>query len=533
MSSKGIEMTRHRLLLLFFAYFLGSQLPANAFAQNQPAPADDRGLFNHYDIDNVKIETHDGLQLDARLYDPKVTDFSGKRPAVIFANSWTQSEYEYEIQARKFANRGYIVLAYATRGFGGSDGTVTVGGPNDIQDFTTVIDWLENNTRVDVKNIGMAGVSYGAGLSLLAAAFEPRIKTAVSLSGWGNLEDSLYRNQTIQKTWIDVLMDSGKLTGHLDPDVADQLEALKTRRDPAATTAWAAQRSPERYVDLINAKKAPIFLQNSYLDALFPPAQIRSFYERLEGPKRMITDPGIHASSAIPGLGGLPSPLWDEVGNWMDHWLMDPTVPVKTGITMKGDGDKIDLASFPALSSNRYALRASNASTKDGAGLTQIRITGNHDSGATTGVPFVGDILKGLVNVPVLKKITDIDTRYAAVLTTEPLISSIVVRGAPQLRFKVLAHNSPVTLVGYLYDVDKWGTGTLEAFSVMSLQDPSTDATDVAFNLNMTAFSVPKGHRLAVAIDTVDSLYTPATPNAYTVDLGIDLNQAIELPLVN
>ena len=494
-----------------------------------------RGLFTPYNITNVKIRTHDKLLLDARLYDPKLSKFPGKRPSLIFANSWTQSEYEYELQARKFAAKGYIVLAYASRGFGGSEGKVSVAGPNDIRDFSTIIDWLETNTRVDENRIGMTGVSYGGGLALIAIGHEPRIKVVASMSGWGDLAQSLYRNETIQKTWLDILIGSGKLTGRLEPDIFQQIKDIESRTDIAATRAWAAERSPETFVDQINARKVPVFLENSYLDALFPPLQMKSFFDKLQGPKRMMADEGIHASAAIPGILGLPSKVWDEVHDWMDHFLVDSRIPIRTGVSFQ-DRFRTDFYDrFPELSDQTITMKPLNKSMVDTleGRRSVIRIRGNVDSGAKSGVPILSDLIETYVNVPVKKDISDIDQKHAVVFQSPKLTRDIKVQGAPRINFTLMPHVTPVTLVAYLYDEDAWGNGSLLGFSVMSLHDPSLVAQELSFDLNVTSFRVDRGHKLTLVIDTVDFLYAPATQQPYSVSLAAEPAVVLELPLVD
>jgi predicted acyl esterase len=494
----------------------------------------ERGLLNAYTITNVPIVTHDNLSLDARLYDPKISRFPGKRPALIFTNSWTLSEYEYEVQARRFAAKGYIVLAYSSRGFGGSEGYVSVAGPNDIRDFSTVVDWLQVNTRTDPQRIGMAGISYGAGLSLLAAAFEPRIKVVASMSGWGNLEQSLYRNDTVQKTWLDLLISSGKTSGQLDPDIFEQVKALEERTDPAATSAWAALRSPETYVDRINERRVPVFLENSYLDALFPPLQIRPFYDKLEGPKRMMMDEGLHASAAIPGILGLPSRVWNEVHDWMDHYLLDDRIPIRMGVSFQDRFQTDYYESFPELSSQTFSMRASDQSMTDNEidGRPVVTIQGNIDSGAISGIPLLSDAVDAYTSIPVIKDISRIDRRYAFLFETAPLTRDIKVQGAARIGFTLMPHTTPVTLVAYLYDESVWGVGSLVAFSVTSLQEPSLVPADLQLDLNVTSFRAQRGHRLTLAIDTVDSLFMPATLERYKVSLATDTSVTLELPLV-
>jgi len=368
---------------------------------------------------------------------------------------------------------------------------------------------------------------------LLALGNEPRIKTAAAMSGWGNLEQSLYRNDTVQRTWLNILVGSGKLTGHLDPDIFAQIEHMEKRTDIVATRAWAAKRSPDSYLDQINARKAPVFLENSYLDALFPPLQIRKFYEGIQGTKRMVTDEGLHASASIPGILGLPSSLWNEVHDWMDHHLMDENIPIKTGLSFQVDKEVNFFKDYPPLNYAALQFSSLNDSQFDAeSGRLAISFQGNKDSGANTGIPVLSDGLNVYINAPVKKKISDIDTRYAAVWKSQPVREDLKVRGAARLSFTLLPHENPVTLVAYLYDMDSWGTGVLESFSVMSYQDPSALPTEVVMDLNVSGFEIPKGHRVGVAIDTVDALYTPATTRDYFVNIAADKTLSVELPTI-
>ena len=77
-------------------------------------------------IRNLRIPMLDGVILQANLFIPTSRVPDQPLPTVLFANSWTLNEYEYFIQARNLAKRGYAVLSYATRGFGGSGGKVSV-----------------------------------------------------------------------------------------------------------------------------------------------------------------------------------------------------------------------------------------------------------------------------------------------------------------------------------------------------------------------------------------------------------------------
>jgi dienelactone hydrolase len=62
-----------------------------------------------------------------------------------------------------------------------------MAGPDDMQDVKAVIDEIKARAggwRADMSRLAMAGISYGAGISLLGAAHEPRIKAVVCMSGY-------------------------------------------------------------------------------------------------------------------------------------------------------------------------------------------------------------------------------------------------------------------------------------------------------------------------------------------------------------
>lgn len=129
----------------------------------------------------VNISSHDGINIEALVFDTKVPRKS--QPAIIFISSWGINKYEYLVPAKKFSDLGYTVVSYTARGFWGSSqrhgqpgGEISLAGPADVADVSAVIDWMLQNTHADPNRIGASGISYGGGLSLLAAAADPRIK---------------------------------------------------------------------------------------------------------------------------------------------------------------------------------------------------------------------------------------------------------------------------------------------------------------------------------------------------------------------
>ncbi len=171
-----------------------------------------------YSTATVTFTSADGTQLAGTVFIPQATSVGQTFPAIIFINSWAFEEEEYTVQAAMFASQGYIVLSYDARGWYSSTGLIDVAKPADVQDLSAAVDWLQANTPVDMKNIGAAGISYGAGISLLGLAGEPRIKTAASMSGWGSLTRAQYEQQTPSLVWSAILVGLSYL-GRPDPAI--------------------------------------------------------------------------------------------------------------------------------------------------------------------------------------------------------------------------------------------------------------------------------------------------------------------------
>ncbi len=498
---------------------------------------------DNYSIQTFRFKSFDGAELAAKIFQPKPGLFSGPRPTVIFANSWGLSESEYDGPARRLAKLGYIALSYATRGFSTSDDEVNVGGSSDIRDVSALVDWLEDNTEADIQNLAMGGLSYGAGIALLAAAQEPRLKTVFAISGWGNLEQALYGQDTMRSTWTKLLVGSGQLVGRIGQEVRENLMRLRRNVDVDKVRAWAAERSPITYIDQINARQVPIFLANSYQDNLFPPNQMRSFYEKLSGPKVFYLDRGIHASSAFPGNFGLPNDIWDETIRWLDYWLRD----INTGVANKAPinfriGKQSELyGTFPAMYDKKVDLilkplnENSNKNDKSEAEIAaSLAISGGLDSGATSGAPLLGESLEGIFGQAIKKHIKRIDMRYAAVYESPVLKNGGRIRGSPKVTLYLDPHPSPLQLVAYLYDVDTKGVGTLVCHGVFSRREGQNDASKVELDLAIAAYTVAKGHKLVVAMDTLDPLYENPSSNQYRLSLKRADPEAtsIEIPLL-
>ena len=104
------------------------------------------------------------------------------------------NKWEYVEPANEYAKKGYTVLSYTARGFWESGGVISMANIPDQNDISTMITWVIANTNADPDRIGLSGISYGGGLSLLGAAKDSRVKSIVSMSCWVNKYLYIYLN---------------------------------------------------------------------------------------------------------------------------------------------------------------------------------------------------------------------------------------------------------------------------------------------------------------------------------------------------
>ena len=269
------------------------------------------------------IPSWDGTPLGAFVIEPQDAG-SGRYPLLVMPSSWAVPSVEYVGVAQSLARRGYVVISYSSRGFWESGGSIDIAGPATVEDVSALIDWALDNTRADPARIGVSGISYGAGTSLLAAARDPRIKAVAALSGWADLQASLYSNDTPSAQGIALLVAAGLATGRPGPELTTINRNVLVGNYQGAVDSLlpvAAQRSPGASIDEINANQPAVFLANAFNDSLFPPGQLVDFFNRLKGPKQLQLRHGDHALNEAFGALGIPNEVYDQVGDWFDHYL--------------------------------------------------------------------------------------------------------------------------------------------------------------------------------------------------------------------
>ncbi|MCH0542835.1 alpha/beta fold hydrolase [Streptomyces sp. MUM 203J] len=455
------------------------------------------------------ITGHDGTVLKANVVAPATAP--GERlPLLVLPTSWATPQIEYLAQARKLADAGYVVVTYNVRGFWQSGGRIEVAGPPDVADAATVVDWALAHTPADPDRIGMAGVSYGAGISLMAAAHDPRVKAVVALSGWADLIESIYSGRTQHRQAVALLGGTGYLTGRPSPELQQVLrDFLSSRLDREQDMIdWGRERSPASHLDRLNANRPAVMLGNAWGDTVFPPNQYVSFYERLQGPKRLELRPGDHATAEADGLLGLPSDVWSNARRWFDHHLqgaangIDREQPVQ--LKSRTGGGYEGYPDWRSVGAREHRI---------GLGREQ-HIHAAVDSGANGGVVVLSSALDQLFRLPPTVSVPLLPRSFAAVWKSERYSGPRQVRGTATVHTTVTSTKPSGTFVAYLYDVGPLGFGKLVSNAPYTFhgRTPGRPFT-VDLDLFSTAYDVPAGHRLALVIDGADPLYIDHNPS--------------------
>jgi predicted acyl esterase len=463
---------------------------------------------------NLILPTHDGLSLSGNVWLAKAKA-NEKLPAIIFINSWSLDEYEYLALARKFSQQGYNVLSYSARGWGKSEGEVGVAGPDDVRDVSSVIDWLLTHTNTDPERIALAGISYGAGLSLLATASDSRIKAVAALSGWADMTHSLLPGGAANELWAKILIGIGRYSGNLPTYLQDYIEDLLDYKNLQRLKKWTQVRSPSHYIAATNAHGPAILLLNNWNDSLFNPSALKDYFEQLTGPKRLILKEGIHGTGEATGLFGFSNESWDEVFSWFQtHVKAKSSSRTSPGALVKfqirGTSEVVSYYRWPhsSLSVQEFKLLEKNEE--------QTLIDGV-DSPASTGIAVIGSFLDSHTPLDIgflwsLAKFTNAFSYQSPRLTTP-----LKIRGDASVLLNLSSVNTYQNLYVYLYEVTALGYARLITHGPHRYKVGRAKYQQQEVRLFTTAYDVAAGSRLALMIDTSDPTYAETKTDANEV----------------
>ncbi|MFE1099740.1 CocE/NonD family hydrolase [Nocardiopsis alba] len=502
-----------------------------AFLSPAPAAAQSVGSTITYET----IAGHGGTELRAKVITP--TGVEGPHPLLVMPSAWGTPHILYVGAAKKLAEEsGYQVVAYTSRGFWDSEGGIEVAGPEDRADASAVIDWALEHTEADPERIGMAGISYGGGISLLTAAEDDRIGAVASMSGWADLGASLYPGETVDVQSAELLLLAGNLLGR--PGAAlEEIEREYRRGNIQPALDLSPDRSAATKVDRINENGTAVMIAHGWNDGMFPVGHITDFYERLSGPKRLMLTPGDHATPEAFGAVGLPNEVWEDLARWFDHHLKgeDNGIGSEDPVRVKPNNGRGGWTSHPDWASvttgtDEYYLGEPSKDwlrwQSSGAMETEPATGWDYDfrtgigTTARSGTVILSGALQQFFDVPTGVLLPTVDRYRAAVWTSPAYPDGARVAGTPEVTFTFTPTAVDQSVFVYLYAIDPRGVGSLLSHAPYTLRDgtPGTPVT-VETELSSVVWDVPAGHRLAVVVDSRDVRYLSESTVGHRVEV--------------
>lgn len=114
-------------------------------------------------------------------------------PLIILLPGLDSTKEEFYYWENVFLKRGLATFSLEGPGQGESGYEIPIRPDYEVA-VTSALDWLEKRSDLDLKRVGIAGISLGGYYAPRAAAFEPRIRAAVGICGpwnFGECWDSL------------------------------------------------------------------------------------------------------------------------------------------------------------------------------------------------------------------------------------------------------------------------------------------------------------------------------------------------------
>jgi len=261
----------------------------------------------------------DGTACYARIFFPKGFSAEGKTAGVVLGQGWAGTHFSIEKYGARFAERGLVAMVIDYRGWGKSDGFVSVTGPNrvwgdehrddtrftetkadvvikrtrllplkQVEDYRNAMSYLQGEAGVDPNRIGVWGSSYAGGHSVAVAGLDARVKAvAVQVPAVGSKTAPAPPYQLQGKMLEDAIRRAR------DGQGAEFETGFSYKRKVEVETQQAgAEYNPMNYVQYIGTRPV-MFIVAEKDELINNERSAHTAYEMLTGPKEYILVPGI------------------------------------------------------------------------------------------------------------------------------------------------------------------------------------------------------------------------------------------------
>jgi hypothetical protein len=528
------------------------------------------------------------VPLDANVTLPPA-GMTGPFPLIVDLHGWSLGKTAGAQTAR--ANAGYVVLSYTARGFHNSCGAPAARATDPTltdPDACTTRGWIRlGDARYEIRDtqylaglladaglvipdkVGVTGISYGGGQSMLLAALRNRIMlpdgtlapwtsplgtpmeiaAAAPVIPWSDLAEALtpagrtldYLDENpyplragIQtKSWTDRLYNAGLGTGFYAPDGVDpdaDLPAWNTRLsqgepydgDPLLlhTLDEITAHHSAYYID-DSIAPAPLFIYNSFVDDLFPGDEALRFFN-----KTIAKHPGADISLNLAAGFGHPraslgatnlGTIFTLVDQFFARKLKGSADPVPARITVSTQGcTGVTTEMGPFTGDDWGGLRPG-----------EVRFTAaDPKTFDQRGNPAVATQLDP-VDGPPCRTLPAVDDATSANYAL-PAASGAgyTLMGAPTVIADLAVSGNFAQVVARLWDVTPDGNQTLVTHL---LYRPRTDGQKQVFQLHPNGWHFPAGHVPKLELLGQSDPYGRASNGTFSVTVS---NLELRLPVL-
>lgn len=487
-----------------------------------------------------------GVGLDSRVFTPAAQEEETRYPLILMPASWGASPIEYARRSRELSASGFVVVAYEPRGFGASGGRVEVGGPGDMADVSALIDWALAHTPSDPDHIGMAGISYGAALSLLGAAADPRISVVAAADGWTDLPTAMYPGGVANRSAATLLTAALLLRGQPDAALARMLLSFFTGTDRGWIRQWAEARSPASFLTKINAQQPAILLSAMWQDSIVGAEQSIGLFRGLTGPSMLVLSSGEHLADTSAGPPEVEGRVWHRMGRWLDHHLNGTDNGVqhepRLALHVRPANTTEGQASWESIAAGRRRWELGPASCGR-PGALRDPATGAAPLEWRAGIPllawpFLPDdrgvfaylVARYLRRTPTAW-ILPVPNPVSLLWRSAPLREPLQIRGTATLTLTA-DRRRRATLHCYLYDTGPAGGATLISSAAVDLPGGKRRSQPCTVVFHPTAYDVAVERHLTLVISATNEVGVIPTPSlrGMTFESSPDNPACLELP---
>ena len=290
------------------------------------------------------IEAHDGILLHARVYRPDTSsDPDWKQPVILvhspYYNGMTQGSATRSMDiVEYFTPKGYAVVLTDVRGTGNSGGCGEQDGPNQAQDFATLV---EHYAAQDWSNgkVGSYGKSYDAETQHAGAVLAPKgLETMVSVAGISGLYDVAYfdgvplranglLSAAVYELYdLDLPSDASYLPRRTGRHICQPANFVNGADPRGDMTQYWADREFRTGVENVTASTLYVMGLSDFTVA---PIGIDGWYDELPTFKKAIFGQWAHYYPNDAPATWQRADWYDSVHAWLDHELLD----LPTGVT--------------------------------------------------------------------------------------------------------------------------------------------------------------------------------------------------------